>query len=111
MSAAGTKLEPSLVNVRVKISALWASMLFVFAYVDLFSLYRSDFRRALESGTVSGFTIGQAFLVASLGRRHDDNTSAAEVGAPSPTPAPIAGWPSSMRCLTVLTIINRAPFG
>lgn len=37
-------LEPALVNVRIKISALWTSMLFVFAYVDLFSLYRPDFR-------------------------------------------------------------------
>jgi len=31
------------VNVRIKISALWTAMLFVFAYVDLFSLYRRDF--------------------------------------------------------------------
>jgi hypothetical protein len=64
MSTAASTFHPSPVNVRIKISALWASMLFVFAYVDLFSLYRSDFRRALESGTVSGFTIGQTFLVA-----------------------------------------------
>jgi hypothetical protein len=33
--AADTMLAPSNVNVRIKISALWASMLFVFAYVDL----------------------------------------------------------------------------
>jgi hypothetical protein len=37
---AETKLEPFNVNVRTKISALWTSMLFDFAYVDLFSLYR-----------------------------------------------------------------------
>jgi len=59
----GTKLEPSNVNVRVKISALWTSMLFVFAYVDLFSLYRSDFRADLEAGEVAGFTVNQAFLL------------------------------------------------
>jgi hypothetical protein len=41
---AETKFEPSHVNVRIKISALWTSMLFVFAYVDLFTLYRPDFR-------------------------------------------------------------------
>jgi uncharacterized protein DUF6326 len=51
------------VNVRIKISALWTSMLFVFVYVDLFSLYRADFRADLEAGEVSGFTIDQAFLV------------------------------------------------
>jgi hypothetical protein len=59
----GTTLAPSNVNVRIKISALWTSMLFVFAYVDLFSLYRSDFRADLEAGEISGFTINQAFLV------------------------------------------------
>jgi hypothetical protein len=58
----GTKLEESSVNVRIKISALWASMLFVFAYVDLFSLYRPDFRAGIEAGEIAGFTIGQGFL-------------------------------------------------
>jgi hypothetical protein len=61
--AAETKLEPFNVNVRIKISALWTSMLFVFAYVDLFSLYRRDFRADLEAGEVSGFTINGSFLV------------------------------------------------
>ncbi len=58
----GTKLEESKVNVRIKISALWASMMFVFAYVDLFSLYRPDFRAGIEAGEIAGFTIGQGFL-------------------------------------------------
>ena len=61
--AAETKFESFNVNVRVKISALWASMLFVFAYVDLFSLYRRDFRADLEAGEVSGFKINQSFLL------------------------------------------------
>ncbi len=55
--------EPCNVNVRVKISALWTSMLFVFAYVDLFSLYRPDFRADLEAGEVGGFTVNQSFLL------------------------------------------------
>jgi hypothetical protein len=57
------KLERSNVNVRIKLSALWTSMLFVFAYVDLFSLYRPDFRADLEAGEVGGFTVDQAFLL------------------------------------------------
>ena len=61
--AAETDLAPFNVNVRIKISALWASMLFVFAYVDLFSLYRRDFRADLEAGEVSGFKINQSFLL------------------------------------------------
>jgi hypothetical protein len=64
MGATGTRLEPSPVNVRVKIAALWASMLFVFAYVDLFSLYRPDFRADVEAGEVGGFAVNQTFLLA-----------------------------------------------
>ena len=60
---AKTKFEPSNVNVRIKISALWTSMLFVFAYVDLFSLYRPDFRADLEAGEIGGFTVNQLFLL------------------------------------------------
>lgn len=58
-----TKLEESKVDVRIKISALWGAMLFVFAYVDLFSLYRPDFRADLQAGEVAGFTINQSFLL------------------------------------------------
>jgi hypothetical protein len=60
--AAEAKFEPSNVNVRVKISALWTSMLFVFAYVDLFSLYRADVRADLEAGEIGGFDVNQTFL-------------------------------------------------
>jgi Family of unknown function (DUF6326) len=61
---ADTTFEPSNVNVRIKISALWTSILFVFAYVDLFSLYRSDFRADLEAGRIGEFTVDQGFLLA-----------------------------------------------
>ena len=60
---AEVKFEPSNVNVRLKISALWTSMLFVFVYVDLFSLYRRDVRADLEAGEVGGFTVNQSFLL------------------------------------------------
>jgi hypothetical protein len=60
---AETTFEPANVNVRIKISALWTSMLFVFAYVDLFSLYRRDFRADLEAGEIGGFTVNQSFLL------------------------------------------------
>ncbi len=56
------ELEPAPVSVRIKIAALWISMLFVYVYVDLFSLFRADVRADLEAGTMSGFTIGQGFL-------------------------------------------------
>jgi Family of unknown function (DUF6326) len=60
---AETKFAPSNVNVRIKISALWTSMLFVFAYVDLFSLYRPDIRADLEAGEIGGFTVNRSFLL------------------------------------------------
>ncbi len=50
------------VGIRLKLSALWASTLFVFAYVDLFSLYRPDFRADIEAGKIAGFDIDQGFL-------------------------------------------------
>ncbi len=58
------EFEPFEVNVRVKISALWTAMLFVFAYVDIFGFFRSDFRADVEAGVVGGFTVNQTFLVA-----------------------------------------------
>jgi hypothetical protein len=67
MSVAETKFEPATVKVRTKISALWTSMLFVFAYVALFSLYRTDFRADLEAGEVGGFTVNQPFLLGTTG--------------------------------------------
>jgi Family of unknown function (DUF6326) len=61
---AGTEFEPFHVNVRIKISALWTAMLFVFAYVDIFGFFRADVRADVEAGVVSGFTVNQTFLVA-----------------------------------------------
>lgn len=61
---AEAKFEPFPVNVRVKLAALWTAILFVFAYVDLFSLYRSDFRAEVEAGEVGGFAVNQSFLLA-----------------------------------------------
>ena len=61
---ADTKFEPSKVNVRIKISGLWTGMLFVFAYVDIFSLYRPDFRADIEAGRIGGFIVNQSFLLA-----------------------------------------------
>ena len=60
---ADTKFERSTVSVRIKISALWTAMLFVFAYVDIFSLYRPDFRADIDAGQIAGFTVNQAFLL------------------------------------------------
>ena len=63
LSTAATAFEPAKVNVRIKISALWTAMLFVFIYVDHYSLFRPDTRADLEAGQVGGFTVDQVFLL------------------------------------------------
>ena len=51
------------VDVRLKIAALWIATLFIFAYVDLFSLYRPDVRADLEAGRLFAFDVGQTLLL------------------------------------------------
>lgn len=62
-----TRADPSLapvgVDVRIRIAALWASVLFAFAYVDLFGLYRPDERVALAAGRLGGMAVDQPFLL------------------------------------------------
>ena len=50
------------VDPRLRVSALWISMLFVFAYVDIFSLYRPGILDDIQSGTIHNFAITQTFL-------------------------------------------------
>jgi hypothetical protein len=58
-----TQFEPARVNVRIKITALWTAMLFVFVYVDLYRYYRADFRAEVEAGELGPFAISQGTLV------------------------------------------------
>ena len=51
------------INPRLRIAALWTSMLLIFAYVDIFGLFRSDVRADIEAGQIAGFTIGQGYLL------------------------------------------------
>ncbi len=61
-SATSRHDDCSRIDTRLRISALWIAVLFIFAYVDLFSLYRPDFRADIEAGTISAFDINQTFL-------------------------------------------------
>jgi hypothetical protein len=51
--------------VRIILSTLWTSMLFVFAYVDIFGFWRADVIRGALAKKVpgSGFVIDQRFLL------------------------------------------------
>ena len=56
------------VDVKLVLSALWITMLFVFAYVDIFWFYRADVLKAALVGQMAttGFTVNQTFLAYSL---------------------------------------------
>lgn len=59
-----TELHNAKVDVKVVLSGLWISMLFVFAYVDIFGFWRKDvIEGALEAKVPGvGFAINQTFL-------------------------------------------------
>ena len=58
------QLHDAKVDVKVVLSGLWISMLFVFAYVDIFGFWRKDvIEGALEAQVPGvGFAINQTFL-------------------------------------------------
>jgi hypothetical protein len=55
-------LEDVRVGVRLKISALWISMLFLFAYGDIFGLFAPGQIEEITAGEISGIEITQVFL-------------------------------------------------
>lgn len=61
--SATTRFQDYPVNPRIKIAALWTSMLFVYVYVDLFGFFRADVRADIEAGEIFVFTIGQGVLL------------------------------------------------
>ncbi|MGX7671046.1 DUF6326 family protein [Plantactinospora sp. DSM 117369] len=60
-----TELHDTKVDVKVALCGLWISLLFVFAYVDIFGFFRADVINGVLAGKVSGtgLEINQAFLV------------------------------------------------
>jgi hypothetical protein len=51
-------------DVKIVLSGLWISMLFVFAYVDIFTFWRAEVINGALAGEVTGtdFEVNQAFL-------------------------------------------------
>ena len=65
MSTSNSKiLEDERIGVRLKISALWIAMLFLFAYGDIFGFFRAGLIEDVIAGEVSGMEITQVFLFA-----------------------------------------------
>ncbi len=59
-------LEDVKVNVKLKLAALWASLMFLIIYIDYFHLYMPGSIEDLLSGKVFVFEINQAFTLAGL---------------------------------------------
>lgn len=59
----GKVLEDAKVNVKLKISALWAAVMLLFAYGDIFGYFRTGFIQGVMAGTVAGNQINQVFMM------------------------------------------------
>ena len=65
MSSSGSSILGDVqVGVRLKISALWIAMLFLFAYGDIFGFFAPGHLEEITRGEISGIRITQAFLLA-----------------------------------------------
>jgi hypothetical protein len=64
VTIAGSSLEEPRIGIRLKISALWTALLFLFAYGDIFGLLRRGVIQDVIAGEISGIEITQAFLFA-----------------------------------------------
>ncbi|HEX2423903.1 MAG TPA: DUF6326 family protein [Actinomycetota bacterium] len=56
--------EGASIGVRLKISALWVAMLFLFAYGDIFGSFVPGHIDEIRGGQISGIEITQTFLLA-----------------------------------------------
>lgn len=59
-------MEDIKINVKIKLAMLWASIMFLYIYVDYFHLYMPGQMAELLKGKVFVFDITQGFLLAAL---------------------------------------------
>lgn len=57
-------LEDVQIPVKLKLSAAWAALMFLYAYGDVFAYFRPGFIQDVMAGEVSAFEINQLFLLA-----------------------------------------------
>jgi len=61
-----TILEDAKINVKIKLSALWVAVTFLFIYVDYFGLFKPGVIENVIAGEVAGLQITQVFLLAAM---------------------------------------------
>lgn len=59
-------LEDIKVSSKLKLAMLWASLMFLYIYVDYFHLYMPGTLKEIQTGRVFKFDITQGFLLAAL---------------------------------------------
>ena len=59
-------LEDIKVSLKLKLATLWASLMFLYIYVDYFHLYMPGKVADIQTGRVFEFDITQSFLLAAL---------------------------------------------
>ena len=62
----GRILEDVKVNVKIKLSALWVTLLLIYIYVDIFGFYKPGIIEDILAGKVWEFEITQAWAVGAL---------------------------------------------
>jgi hypothetical protein len=58
-------LEDVQMNVKMKLSALWAAVMFLYVYADIKAFYKPGFIGDVMAGDAGGFPITQVFLLGS----------------------------------------------
>ncbi|HET8526295.1 MAG TPA: DUF6326 family protein [Actinomycetota bacterium] len=64
MSTTGSRFIDERIGVRVRISALWVVLLFLYAYGDIFGFFKPGRIEEIVSGEISGIDITEGFLFA-----------------------------------------------
>jgi len=59
-------LEDIKVGLKIKLASLWASLMFLYLYVDYFHLYMPGKIEDIQAGRVFEFKLTQGFLLAAL---------------------------------------------
>ena len=57
------KMEDVKINVKIKLSALWATVMFIYLYVDVFGFFKPGIIEDAIAGTVWKFQITQVWLL------------------------------------------------
>lgn len=65
MSHPNPRYTDTPIDIKIRLSALWIAAMFLYAYVDIFSLMRADFLEALLAGEIinTPLAVNQAFLI------------------------------------------------